>query len=124
MSGMGCMLLGTTLPSILPDFVAASDRSYCDFVCYGNAQGFAMVVGRNSSIRVYKLAYLRYFDSAWSVRRIFNYFMPFSSLRNVFRLIKQFKGPSHGCLQHRQGDFDNRNVLVLDESSVGKNYAT
>ncbi len=50
-----------------------------------------MVVGRNSSIRVSKLVYLRYFDSGWSARRIFNEVMPFSSLRNVFRLIKQFK---------------------------------
>ncbi len=91
MSGLDCMLLGTAQPSILPDFVAASDRSHCDFVCYGNAQGFAMIVGRNSSIRVSMLAYLQYFDSGWSVRRIFNEVMPFSSLRNVFRLIKQFK---------------------------------
>ena len=50
-----------------------------------------MVVARNSSIRVSKLAYLRYFDSGWSARRIFNEVMPFSSLRNVFRLITQFK---------------------------------
>ena len=75
----------------MPDSVAASDLSHCDFVCYRKAQGLAMVVARNSSIRVSKLAYLRYFDSGWSARRIFNEVMPFSSLRNVFRLITQFK---------------------------------
>ena len=36
---MGCMLLDTTLPSILPDFVAASDRSHCDFVCCAVRRG-------------------------------------------------------------------------------------
>ena len=85
------MLLDTDLPSFLPDFVATSDRSHCDFVGDGNAQGFAMVVGRNSSIHVSKMTYLRCFDSGWSERRIFNEVMSFSSLRNVFRLIKQFK---------------------------------
>ena len=88
---MGCMLLGNALPSILPDFAAASDLFHCYFVCYGNAHGLAMVVGRNSSMHGPNLVLLRYFDSGWSVRRIFNEVMSFSSLCNVFRLIKQFK---------------------------------
>jgi hypothetical protein len=85
------VLRTSTLPSILPDFAAASDLSHCDFVCYRKAKGLAMIVARNSSIRVSKLAYLRYFDSGWSARRIFNEVMVFSSLRNVFRLITQFE---------------------------------
>jgi len=38
-SGLDCMLLGTAQPSILPDFVAASDRSHCDFVCCAVRRG-------------------------------------------------------------------------------------
>jgi hypothetical protein len=45
-SGIGCMLLGTILPSILPDFDAASDRSHCDFVCCAARRGKMIDVPR------------------------------------------------------------------------------
>jgi hypothetical protein len=120
---MDYMLLVNTLPSILPDFAAASDLFHCCFVCYGNAHGLAMVVGRNSSMHGPNLVLLRYFDSGWSVRRIFNEVMSFSSLRNVFRLIKQFKDtfswlPPASTAAQRTRALDRITLQLVDQMLI------